>query len=105
MLSLIAHYPGIIEKGQVSDLLIGQYDLMPTLLDMAGSGMEIANSPGRSFADHLKGGELESWNDAVYMDQEATRVIRTNQYSYWKRLKGTGEHELLLNMIFGEAEL
>jgi hypothetical protein len=28
------------------------------------------------------------------MDQEATRVIRTNQYSYWKRLKGTGEHEL-----------
>jgi len=91
---LIARYPGVIAKGQVSDLLIGQYDLMPTLLDMAGFAGEIANSPGRSFAEHLKGGELESWRDAVYMDQEATRVIRTNQYSYWKRLRGTGRHEL-----------
>lgn len=91
---LIAHYPGVIEKGQVSDLFIGQYDLMPTILDMAGFDVEIANSPGRSFAEHLKGSELTSWGDAVYMDQEATRVIRTNQYSYWKRMKGTGQHEL-----------
>ncbi len=91
---LIVHYPSVIEKGQVSDLFIGQYDLMPTILDMAGLDVEIANSPGRSFAEHLKGNELASWSDAVYMDQEATRVIRTSQYSYWKRLKGTGEHEL-----------
>ncbi|RLA28667.1 MAG: hypothetical protein DRR11_16335 [Gammaproteobacteria bacterium] len=91
---LIAHYPGVIEQGQVSDLFVGQYDFMPTILDMAGLDVEIANSPGRSFAEHLKGNELASWNDAVYMDQEATRVIRTDQYSYWKRLKGTGEHEL-----------
>jgi arylsulfatase A-like enzyme len=67
---------------------------MPTILDMAGFDVEIANSPGRSFAGHLKGNELTSWGDAVYMDQEATRVIRTNQYSYWKRMKGTGQHEL-----------
>ena len=61
---------------------------------MAGIDVEIANSPGRSFAEYLKGNELASWSDAVYMDQEATRVIRTNQYSYWKRLKGTDEPEL-----------
>jgi arylsulfatase A-like enzyme len=91
---LIVRYPGVIEKGRVSDLLIGQYDFMPTILDMAGFDVEIANSPGRSFAAHLKGSELASWSDAVYMDQEATRVIRTHQYSYWKRLEGTGEHEL-----------
>ena len=91
---LIAHYPGVIEKDQVSDLFIGQYDLMPTILDMAGLNVEIANSPGRSFAEHLKGNELEAWSDAVYLDQEATRAIRTNRYAYWKRLKGTGEHEL-----------
>jgi len=91
---LIVRYPGVIEEGQVSDLFIGQYDFMPTILDMAGSDVDIANSPGRSFAEHLKGGELVSWNDAVFMDQEATRVIRTHQYSYWKRLKGTGENEL-----------
>jgi arylsulfatase A-like enzyme len=91
---LIVRYPGVIEKGQVSDLFIGQYDLMPTILDMAGSHVEIADSPGRSFAEHLRGGDLASWGDAVYMDQEATRVIRTDQYSYWKRLKGTGKNEL-----------
>ena len=91
---LIAHYPGVVEKGEVSDLLIGQYDLMPTILDMAGVDVEIANSPGRSFAEHLRGSEPASWSDAAYMDQEATRVIRTNQYSYWKRMKGTGKHEL-----------
>jgi len=44
---LIARYPGVIEKKQVSDLLIGQYDLMPTLLDRAGFEIEIANSPDR----------------------------------------------------------
>jgi len=91
---LIARYPGVIEKGRVSELLIGQYDLMPTILDMAGFDGEIANSPGRSFAQYLRGSDLVSWRDAVYMDQEATRVIRTNQFSYWKRLQGTGESEL-----------
>lgn len=91
---LIARFPEVIEKGRTSDLLIGQYDLMPTLLDMAGVDVEIANSPGHSFAEYLKGKELTSWPDAVYMDQEATRAIRTSRYSYWKRLAGTGEHEL-----------
>ena len=91
----IARYPGTIKKGQVSDLLVGQYDLMPTILDLAGfADVEIADSPGRSFAAHLRGRKLEAWADAVYMDQEATRAIRTDRYSYWKRLKGTGEHEL-----------
>jgi arylsulfatase A-like enzyme len=91
---LIARYPGVIEENQVSDLFVGQYDLMPTLLDMADADVEIANSPGRSFAGHLRGSELESWPDAVFMDQEATRVIRTGRYSFWKRMEGTGEHEL-----------
>jgi len=109
---LIATYPGVIEENQVSDLFIGQYDLMPTILDMAGVNVEIPNSPGRSFAEHLRGNELGSWGDAVYMDQEATRVIRTDQYSYWKRMKGTGEHELYdmqkdpgqENNLFGNPE-
>jgi arylsulfatase A-like enzyme len=91
---LIARYPGVIEQNKVSDLFIGQYDMMPTILDMAGVDVEIPNSPGRSFAGHLRGQELEAWGDAVYLDQEATRAIRTSQYAFWKRLEGTGEHEL-----------
>jgi arylsulfatase A-like enzyme len=91
---LIARFPGIIEQDTVSELFIGQYDMMPTILDMAGVDVEIPNSPGRSFAGHLRGQELEAWGDAVYLDQEATRAIRTSQYAFWKRLEGTGEHEL-----------
>lgn len=92
---LIVRYPGVVGKARVSDLLVGQYDLMPTILEMAGFGdVEIADSPGRSFAGHLEGRALASWRDAVYMEQEATRAIRTVQYAYWKRLKGTGENEL-----------
>lgn len=91
---LIVRYPDVVEKGQTSDLAVGQYDLMPTILDMAGVDVDIANSPGRSFAQHIKGAKLASWGDAVFMDQEATRVIRTPQYAYWKRMKGTSEHQL-----------
>lgn len=109
---LIVRYPGVIKQGQVSDLYIGQYDFMPTILDMAGSNVEIANSPGRSFAEHLKGDKLVAWNDAVYMDQEATRVIRTDRFSFWKRLEGTGQHELYdiqkdpkqLNNLYGNTD-
>ena len=91
---LIVRYPNVVEQGKVSDMLVGQYDFMPTILDMAGINVEIANSPGRSFAPYLKGTKMASWGDAVFMDQEATRVIRTRQYAFWKRLKGVGEHEL-----------
>jgi arylsulfatase A-like enzyme len=41
---LIAHYPDVIEENQVSDVFIGQYDLMPTILDMAGVDVAIPNS-------------------------------------------------------------
>ena len=90
----IVKWPGVTKAGSVNADMVQNIDFAETFLDMAGLDVEIANSPGRSFANHLEGNELGSWNDAVFMDQEATRVIRTSQYSYWKRLKGTGDHEL-----------
>ena len=50
-----------------------------------------ANSPGKSFAFATAGESRESWRDAVFFEQEETRVIRTDRYSYWKRLPTTGE--------------
>ena len=91
---LIVRLPDGTKQGEVSDLLIGQYDFMPTLLDMAEVQVEIPNSPGRSFLEHIKGNQLDSWPDVVYMDQEATRVIRNDQFTYWKRMEGIGEDEL-----------
>ena len=39
-------------------------------------------------------GETGRWNDAVFYEQEETRVIRTEDHAYWKRLNSTGESAL-----------
>ncbi len=86
---LIVRQPGIVSPDRVSDLMIGQYDIMPTILDCAGYGnVEIANCPGRSFAPHLIGGPLQGWRKEVYFEQEESRGIRTSRFAYWKRLPG-----------------
>ena len=91
---LIIKHPGKIKAGQISDLLIGQYDIPATILDHVGmDAVEFKNSPGESFGFALTGQPGE-WNDAVFFEQEETRVIRTENYSYWKRLDSTGEPEL-----------
>lgn len=82
----IVRRPGTIPAGQVSDLMIGQYDIMPTLLDVAGFGnVTVANTPGRSFAPHLVNKPLSGWPEEIYFEQEETRGIRTTKYAYWKR--------------------
>lgn len=92
---LIIRHPGRIASGKSSELLIGQYDIMSTILDYVGfSDVEVPNSPGRSFAAHLRGEAIGQWRDAVYYEQEETRGLRTHRYAYWKRLSGTDEAEL-----------
>ena len=89
---LIIRAPEAAAAGSVSDLLIGQYDIAPTILDLLGyADIPFANSPGKSFAFATAGESRESWRDAVFFEQEETRVIRTDRYSYWKRLPTTGE--------------
>ena len=51
------------------------------------------NSPGNSFRSALIG-KTGDWHDAVFFEQEETRVIRTENYAYWKRLHSTGEPAL-----------
>jgi arylsulfatase A-like enzyme len=91
---LIVRHSGSIPKGLKSDALIGQYDVPVTLLDYIGYGdVKLENSPGKSFVPLLKGKQLK-WQDAVFAEQEETRVIRTDRFTYWKRLQTTGEHVL-----------
>jgi arylsulfatase A-like enzyme len=85
---LIMRQPGTIYPNQVSDLMVGQYDMMPTILDHAGFGnVTIDNTPGHSFAPHLKGQPLANWRDDVYFEQEESRGIRTPRFAYWKHLQ------------------
>ena len=90
---LIVRHPGAVPAGSENDRLIGQYDLPVTILDYLGIEVELENSPGRSFAGQLRGGD-EGGHRAVFYEQEESRGIRTGRFAYWKRLAGTGEPEL-----------
>ncbi len=90
----IMRHTGVIEPGQVNDMMIGQYDFAPTLVDYAGIDVEFENSPGKSFVPMLLGEDMSLWGDEVYFEQDQTRGIRTSGFSYWDRLEGTGEPEL-----------
>ena len=90
----VVRHTGTIEPGQVNDMMIGQYDIAPTLVDYAGFDVEFENSPGRSFVPMLLGEEMPNWGDEVFFEQDQTRAIRTSEFSYWDRLEGTGEPEL-----------
>ena len=88
---LIVWHPKKIPAGQSSDALIGQYDIMPTILDHLGvNDIEIEGSPGKSFAKILRGQESTvQFRDAVYIESEETRGVRTDQYGL---LEETSRH-------------
>jgi arylsulfatase A-like enzyme len=91
---LIVRHPGIIGEGKKTDMLIGQYDLPVTILDYLGvNDVQLENSPGRSFANKLKGTKI-LWKDEIYYEQEESRGVRTPKYAYWKRISATGSNEL-----------
>ncbi len=91
---LIIRHPGKKGSRDRSDLLIGQYDLPVTILDLLGiKDVGFDNSPGRSFANLFKGSTI-AWKDEIYYEQEESRGVRTPEYAYWKRLPGTGFNEL-----------
>jgi len=97
---LIMRQPKTIKSSQVSDLMIGQYDIFPTILDHLGFGnVRIENTPGHSFSPHLKGQSLQDWSNEVYFEQEESRGIRTSRYAYWKRLNDYFGPALLFDVV------
>lgn len=82
-------WPDRIAPGAVSDTLLSQYDIMPTMLDILGfAGGENENLPGRSFAGVLDGHNTnEDCNDRIYVFDEygSARMIRTKEWKYIHR--------------------
>jgi len=76
-----------------SNLLVSSVDLMATVLDYVGLSHVPGNvnSPSRSFAPLLRGARL-NWDDAVFMEQEETRSIRTARWHYMKRFPGSSHY-------------
>lgn len=68
----ILHYPKMIQKGEVSDLLINNTDYAPTMIDLAG-GKVPDYMQGYSFKNTLEGKQQPNWREATY-------------YRYWMHI-------------------
>ena len=76
---LIFRQPGRIPAGRTSDLMVANYDFLPSVLDYLGLQDKTPTSPplpGRSFAPALRGDDMP-WKNAIYHEFENTRMIRT----------------------------
>jgi arylsulfatase A-like enzyme len=92
---LIFRQPSRIPAGQTSDLLVSNYDFLPTVLAHLGLGERmptVPRSPGRDFSAALNGGR-PTWDPVVFYEMETTRAIRTDDWKYVAR-HPEGPHEL-----------
>lgn len=92
--------PGIVSQpgrvpARVATGLYSHYDLMPTLLGLAGVANPRADRlPGRSLAALLRGGPEPADAPVVVFDEYGpVRMIRTGDWKYVHRYQ-TGQHEL-----------
>jgi arylsulfatase A-like enzyme len=85
---MIFRHPGRIPAGKRSDLMVANYDLLPTLLNYLGLASKCPTSPvppGRSFDAVLLGHQIE-WDNVVYYEFENVRAIRTERWKYIERI-------------------
>ncbi|HFQ93554.1 MAG TPA: hypothetical protein ENK32_06060 [Anaerolineae bacterium] len=86
---LLMRQPGTIAPLQTSDLMVSQIDLFATILEAAGiEETATLPTPSRSLMPLLAGRPF-TWKDAVFMEQEETRAIRTPRWLYMERFKGS----------------
>lgn len=81
MTPLIAHWPGEIEAGAISDQLGHVTDLMPTFLDVAGAAQPSGTLPldGRSLLPVLRGGRRDP-PQALFWQWNHGRAVRQGRW-------------------------
>jgi arylsulfatase A-like enzyme len=92
----IFHQPGVIPAGATSDLLVSNYDFLPSLLGHLNLGEKMSakpKSPGRDFSPVLRGEKLPSWDNIVFYEMETCRAVRGDRWKYVQR-HPDGPHEL-----------
>ena len=86
---LIVKPPGSEEGPRVEDALVGTTDIFATIRDYAGlPPPPRARSSGRSVRPLIEGTDLHR-DDAVFMEQEETRAIRTRRWLLMRRFGPT----------------
>jgi arylsulfatase A-like enzyme len=79
---LIYRWPGRIPAGKRSDIMVSNYDFMPTVLNLFGHGdwmPKKPESPGRDYSPTLHGKE-QAWDNVVFYEYENTRAVRTDMW-------------------------
>jgi arylsulfatase A-like enzyme len=92
---LIFRQPGKIEAGKTSDLLVSNYDFLPSVLAYLGLGDKVPTQPklpGRNFSPVLRGTPID-WENTIYYEMETVRAIRDEGWKYVAR-HPNGPHEL-----------
>lgn len=92
---LIFRHPRKIPAGATCDLLVSNYDFLPTVLSYLGLGDKMPQkpkSPGRDFSGALLGKKIP-WENVVFYEMETTRAIRTEDWKYVARFPN-GPYEL-----------
>ena len=86
---LLMRQPGSIGPLQTSDLMVSQIDLFATILEAAGvADTAVLPTASRSLMPLLEN-QAFTWEDAVFMEQEETRAIRTSRWLYMQRFNGS----------------
>lgn len=92
---LIFRHPRRINPGK-TDIMVGNYDLLPSLLEHLGLKRRIPHKPklpGRSFARVLLGEKID-WETAMFYEMEGCRSMRTENWKYVARRSPDGPGEL-----------
>lgn len=91
----IFRQPGRVPANKTSDLLVSNYDFLPSMLGYLGLIDKLPHSPkspGRDFSSVLRGKEV-AWDNTIFYEMESCRAVRTD---HWKLVlrHPNGPHEL-----------
>jgi len=82
---LLFRQPGRIAAGRTSDLIVSNYDFLPTVLTYLGLGDKTpGQSPGRDLSAVLAGRTI-AWDNVMFYEMENTRALRTERWKYVAR--------------------
>ncbi len=93
---MICRHPGVIPPGRRSDLMISNYDLLPSVLSYLGLAGKLPTQPplpGRDYSPVLRAEPIDGWENVIFYEFENTRMVRTPDWKYTRR-HGDGPDEL-----------
>lgn len=93
---LIFSQPGTIPGGKTADMLVSNYDFLPSLLGYLNLSAKLPTKPrlpGRDFSAALRGSALDAWDNTVFYEMETCRAVRGDRWKYVHR-HPAGPHEL-----------